>query len=65
MIKGFFGEFLERRIKGFDRYFPTKLGQLEEVASDLRLAPQPHRGRIFLTGPARDLSQLAKQVKTQ
>ena len=30
---------------------PTKLGQLEEVALDLRLAPQPHRGRMFLTVP--------------
>ena len=30
---------------------PTKLGQLEEVALDLRLAPQPHRGRMLLTGP--------------
>jgi len=23
-VRGFFGEFLERRIKDFDRYFPTK-----------------------------------------
>ena len=23
MIEGFFGEFLKRRIKDFDRYFPT------------------------------------------
>jgi len=33
--------------------FPHKerLGQFEEVALDLRLAPQPHHGRMFLTGP--------------
>ena len=24
VIEGFFGEFLKRRIKDFDRYFPTK-----------------------------------------
>ena len=53
VIEGFFGEFLKRRIKDFDRYFPHKerLGQLEKVALDLRLAPQPHHGRMFLTGP--------------
>ncbi len=26
VIKGFFREFLKRRIKDFDRYFPTKKG---------------------------------------
>ena len=41
--------------------FPTKLGQLEEVALDLRLAPQPHRGRMFLTEPR--LFPLIEQAK--
>ncbi|RLE69188.1 MAG: hypothetical protein DRJ45_06975, partial [Thermoprotei archaeon] len=39
--------------QGLRPLFPHKerLGQLEEVALDLHLAPQPHHGRMFLTGP--------------
>ena len=44
VIEGFFGEFLKRRIKDFDRYFPIKkgLGSLRRRGSSFTKAPS-HR----------------------
>ncbi len=55
VIEGFFGEFLKRWIKDFDRYFPTRgLDSLRRWLWSFAWFHNPHHGRLFLTGPTAD-----------
>ncbi len=50
VIEGFFGEFLKRRVKDFDRYFSTgSLENLIKLAFLLRLVPPTLHGGLLST----------------
>jgi len=51
--RGFLRGVPQTEDQGLRPLFPRKerLGQLEEVALDFRLAPQPHHERMFLAEP--------------